>query len=183
MVAELLWLVSSSVTQAAYARIGNPDVNDASRLTVRVIHASLFALALMAPVVWAAAALLLPQLIGPDYTAALPVLAWLLPGVLAYGGASGLSAYFTNHAGRALVPAMLAALSLLINVALSVLLIPTLGMVGGALATTGSYITSIAVALFIFARLSGTPRARILRPNLPALCADLRRLGGRFVRV
>ena len=51
MVAELLWLVSSSVSAAAYARIGTPDGADASRVTLRAVHASFLALALAPGVV------------------------------------------------------------------------------------------------------------------------------------
>jgi hypothetical protein len=44
--------------------------------------------------------LLVPPVLGPAYAASLPPLALLLPGVLLFGGASALSAYFTNHAGQ-----------------------------------------------------------------------------------
>lgn len=176
MVAELLWLVSSSVTQAAYSRIGTHDGADASRITLRVVHASLLSLILLAPAVWLAAALTLPRLLGVEYAASLPVLGWLLPGVVAYGAASALSAYFTNHAGQPLIPALLAGTSLVINVILSVLLIPQLGLIGGALATTVSYLVSIAIAAVVFTRRSGTPLPHLLQPDWQALRADLRRL-------
>ena len=182
MVAELLWLVSSSVTQAAYARIGTPDAAESSRVTLRAIHASVLALALLAPALWLVAALALAPVLGSEYAAALPVLAWLLPGVLAYGAASALSAYFTNHAGRPLIPAALAGLSLLINLVLSVLLIPRLGMLGGAIATTLSYVISMAASVALFRRLSGTPLRRLMRPDWQAMFADLRRLAVRPLR-
>ena len=47
----------------------------------------------------------------------------LLPGVLMFGGASALSAYFTNHAGKPQVPARVATLSLLLNGGLCLLLV------------------------------------------------------------
>ena len=53
-----------------------------------------------------------PRVLGPAYAASLPLLGWLLPGVMLFGGASALSAYFTNHAGLPHVPAQVAALSL-----------------------------------------------------------------------
>ena len=54
-------------------------------------------------------------------------MALLLPGVLLFGGASALSAYFTNHAGTPQVPAQGAATSLGVNAGLSLLLGPRLG--------------------------------------------------------
>lgn len=182
MVAELLWMVSSSVTQAAYARIGTPDGVEAGRITLRVIHASLLTLMVLAPLLWLAAMVLLPRILTAEYAAALPVLACLLPGVMAYGAASALSAYFTNHAGRPLIPAALAGFSLVVNVVLSILFIPRFGMMGGAIATTASYFASIGVAVVVFQQISGMPLRRLLQLDWRAMLADLRRLGRRAQR-
>jgi O-antigen/teichoic acid export membrane protein len=176
MAAELLWLVSSSVTTAAYARIGSPDAAEAGRVTVRAVHAGLLLLALLCPVLWIGAALVIPALLGSAYQPALPLLAVLLPGVAVFGAASALSAWFTNHAGRPWVPAGLASLSLAINVLVSVLAIPRLGMIGGALATSLSYTVAVGVGAVLFMRASGTPAFVLLRPDWRALAADIGRL-------
>lgn len=177
MVGELLWLVSSSVTTAAYARIGRPDATSAAALALRAMHASVLMLAPLAPLLFGAALFVLPPLLGPAYQPALPVLAMLLPGIVAYGAASALSAWFTNHAGRPWVPAMLATLSLAINVAVSVIAIPHLGMIGAALATTVSYMVAVAAGMGWFARASGTPVRLLLRPDWQALAWRLARRG------
>jgi O-antigen/teichoic acid export membrane protein len=176
MVAELLWLVSSSVTTAAYARIGTPDAAQATRLTVRAMHASVLLLLALCPLLWLFAALVVPALLGPAYAGALQALAVLLPGVALYGAASALSAWFTNHAGRPLVPALLAGSSLLFTVVVSLLAIPRLGMLGGALATSLSYGATVGLGGWLFMRASGTPAGVLLRPDWSALVADLRRL-------
>ena len=119
---------------------------------------------------------LLPALLGSTYQPALPVLAVLLPGVAVFGAASALSAWFTNHAGRPWVPALLASLSLSINVVVSVLAIPRMGMIGGALATSLSYIVAVGVAVLLFKRASGTPAGVLLRPDWRALAIDIGRL-------
>jgi O-antigen/teichoic acid export membrane protein len=170
-VAELLWLVSSAVTTAAYARIGQPDRAAAVALTLRATQASVLMLLVLGPVLWLAAAGLVPWLLGPAYRPAIPVLALLLPGVALYGAASALSAWFTNHAGRPQVPALLAGISLLINLLVSWWAIPRWGMLGGALATTLSYSITIGVAALWFARAAGLPPGRLLRPDWPALVA------------
>jgi O-antigen/teichoic acid export membrane protein len=176
MVAELLWLVSSSVTTAAYARIGAPDAAQATRLTVRAVHASVLLLLALCPLLWLFAALVVPWLLGPAYAGALQALAVLLPGVALYGAASALSAWFTNHAGRPLVPALLAGSSLLFTVVVSLLAIPRLGMLGGALATSLSYGATVGLGGWLFMRASGTPAGVLLRPDWAAMAADLRRL-------
>ena len=169
MVAELLWLLSSAVTQAAYARIGLPDRDTAARLVVRIVHGNLMVLLLAAPALYLAARFVLPWLLGPAYGDASLLLVILLPGVLSYGAASPLSAYFTNHAGRPQVPALVAGLSMLINVALCVALIPRIGIIGGAVATTVSYVISVIVLLLLFARHAGISAAVLAKPDLRAM--------------
>jgi O-antigen/teichoic acid export membrane protein len=159
------------VTTAAYARIGAPDADAARRITLRAVHASVLVLLGLSPLLWLCAAVAVPRLLGPDYAPALSALAWLLPGVALYGAASALSAWFTNHAGRPRVPAQLATLSLLINVAVSWVAIPRIGMLGGALATSLSYAVTVAVAGLWFMRASGTTAGELLWPDWRALLA------------
>jgi O-antigen/teichoic acid export membrane protein len=181
VVAELLWFVSSSLTQAVYGRIGTPDRAQAAAITVRVVQLSVAALLLAAPLSWALASWLVPTLLGPDYSASLPLMAWLLPGVLMFGGASALSAYFTNHAGKPQMPARVATLSLLLNGGLCLLLVPRLGMAGAALSASLSYAASVLVLAALFARHAGMPLMAVLRPA-PQLWLDLRALASRSGR-
>jgi Na+-driven multidrug efflux pump len=98
------------------------------------------------------------------------------------GGASALSAYFTNHAGQPRVPAQVAATSLALNALLATLLVPHLGMAGAALAASVSYAASVLLLAWRFARHAGLPLSRVLLPGAQLL-ADLRgvasRRGGR----
>lgn len=173
VVAELLWFVSGSLTQAVYARIGTPDRAHAAATTVRVVQLGVAALVLAAPLLWLAARVLVPWALGPAYAASLPLLLLLLPGVLLFGGASALSAYFTNHAGNPRVPAQVAFASLLLNASLSLLLVPRLGMAGAAIAASVSYAASVLLLAWRFARHAGLPLSRVLLPGTQ-LWADLR---------
>ncbi len=175
VVAELLWFVSGSLTQAVYGRIGTPDAARAASTTLRVLHLSLLALLLAAPVLGLIAAWIVPRALGAEYGASLLPLAVLLPGALLFGGASVLSAYFTNHAGRPQVPAQVAALSLVINAVLALLLVPRMGSAGAALAASVAYACSVAVLLWRFARHAGLPLRQVLVPGA-ALRQDLRML-------
>jgi O-antigen/teichoic acid export membrane protein len=178
VVAELLWFVSGSLTQAVYGRIGTPDRERAAATTLRVVHLSLAALLLVAPLLWLLAGWVIPLVLGSAYAASLPLLALLLPGALVFGGASALSAYFTNHAGRPQMPARVAALSLLLNASLSLVLVPRLGMAGAALAASLSYTVAVFVLAVAFAKHAGLPLARVLWPGR-ALLDDVRALASR----
>jgi O-antigen/teichoic acid export membrane protein len=181
VVAELLWFVSGSLTQAVYGRIGTPDAARAAATTVRVVQLGVAALLVTAPLLWLLAAWVLPRALGAAYADSLLPLAVLLPGALLFGGASALSAYFTNHAGRPQVPAQVAALSLVLNAVLSLLLVPRWGMAGAAAAASLAYAASVAVLAWLFARHAGLPLAAVVLPG-PQLAADLRRLCRRPAR-
>lgn len=176
--AELLWFVSSSLTQAAYSRIGTPDRASAAATTVRAVQLSVVALLLAAPLLWFAARALVPWLLGPAYAPSVALLAMLLPGVLLFGGASALSAYFTNHAGTPAVPARVAGLSLLLNGALSLVSVPMLGMAGAALAASVSYSVCVGVLAWCFVRHAGLPLAALLLPG-PHLWRDIQAVASR----
>ncbi len=170
--AELLWFVSSSLTQAVYSRIGTPERTAAAATTVRAVQLSVAALLVVAPLLWLAARALVPWLLGPAYAGSLLLLALLLPGVMLFGGASALSAYFTNHAGAPQVPARVALMSLALNGALSWGLVPLLGMAGAALAASLAYGASVALLAVLFARHAGLPLSALLLPG-PQLWRDL----------
>lgn len=175
VVAELLWFVSGSLTQAAYGRIGTPDRAQAAATTLRVVQLGAVALLALAPLLWLAAALALPRVLGPAYAASVPLLALLLPGVLLFGAAGALSAWFTNHAGRPQVPARVAATSLALHAALAAALVPAFGAAGAALAASLSFTVAVALLARAFCRVAGLPLAALLRPG-PTLRQDLRTL-------
>jgi O-antigen/teichoic acid export membrane protein len=178
VVAELLWFVSGSLTQAVYGRIGTPDAERAAQTTVRVVQLSVVALAVVAPLLGLLAWAVVPWALGEAYRASLLPLAVLLPGALLFGGASALSAWFTNHAGRPQVPAQVAALSLLLNALGAWLLVPLWGMAGAAAAASLAYTASVLLLAVRFARQAGLPLAQVLLPGAQ-LGADLLRLLGR----
>lgn len=180
--AELLWFVSSSLTQAAYSRIGTRDRATAAATTVRAVQLSVAALLLAAPLLWFAAQALVPRLLGPAYAPSVALLAVLLPGVLLFGGASALSAYFTNHAGMPEVPARVAATSLLLNGALSLAWVPLWGMTGAALAASVSYAVCVGVLAWRFVRHAGLPMSALLLPG-PHLGRDIRAVASRGRRL
>ena len=175
VVAELLWFVSGSLTQTVYGRIGTPDATRAAATTLRVVQLSVAALLVAAPLLWWMAAVVVPSALGAAYADSLWPLALLLPGALLFGGASALSAYFTNHAGQPQVPAQVALMSLLLNACLSFLLVPALGMAGAALAASISYVASVLILAWRFARHAGLPLAQVLWPQAQ-LRADLKTL-------
>lgn len=175
VVAELLWFISGSLTQAVYGRIGTPDRERAAATTVRVAQISVLVLLPAAPLLWLLAWKFIPLVLGPAYAESLPLLAVLLPGVVLFGGGAALSAYFTNHAGLPVVPAQVAAGTLVLNGGLAIAFAPWLGMLGVALAASLSYFCGVLWMALRFARHAKLPVRKVLGPG-PHLRADMRQL-------
>ncbi|TDP79357.1 O-antigen/teichoic acid export membrane protein [Aquabacterium commune] len=156
-VAELLWLLSSSVTVSAYARIGHPDARVAAAMTVQAVRINVLATLLAAPVLLVGAWWALPWVLGEAYQASLMPLAALLPGVAGYAAASSLSAFYTNHLGRPQLSGAIAGLSLCLSFGLGWWLVPLHGAVGAGVASSVGYLGAIAVAYGVFLKHAGLP--------------------------
>jgi O-antigen/teichoic acid export membrane protein len=165
-VAELLWLLSSSVTVSAYSKIGHPDVKVAASMTVQAVRINVLATVAAAPVLLGLAWWALPWVMGEAYAASLWPLAALLPGVAAYAAASSLSAFYTNHLGRPQLSGMIAGLSLAVSFVLGLLLVPGLGALGAGIASSLGYTLAIVAAYGVFLRHAGLPVKALWTPSL-----------------
>lgn len=165
-VAELLWLLSSSVTVSAYSKIGHPDVTVAASMTVQAVRINVLATLVAAPVLLGLAWWALPWVMGEAYAASLLPLAALLPGVAAYAAASSLSAFYTNHLGRPQLSGMIAGLSLAVSFVLGLLLVPGLGALGAGIASSLGYTLAIVAAYGVFLRHAGLPVKALWTPAL-----------------
>ena len=168
-VAELLWLLSQSVTVSAYSRIGNPDVRIASSMTVQAVRINVLATVLAAPILLVLATWALPEVMGPAYAESVAPLAALLPGVAAYAAASSLSAFYTNHLGRPHLSGAIAGLSLVVSFGLGWVLVPSFGALGAGISSSIGYILAIIVAYTVFLRQAGLPVKALWTPTLTRL--------------
>ncbi len=170
-VAELLWLVSSAVTTAVYARIGAADPAAAVSSTLQAVRWGALGVLLASPLLLVVAWWALPAVLGEVYRPAWWYLLMLLPGTLAYSSASGISAYFTNQRGQPWLAGAIALTSMLMNLVLSWWWIPLWGAAGAALATSVSYGLAITWGLILFLRLSGLPLRSLWARDLTAQSA------------
>lgn len=164
--AELLWLLSSSVTVSVYARIGHPDTQVAASMTVQAVRINVLSTLLAAPVLLGLAWWALPWVMGPAYEASLLPLAALLPGVAAYAAASSLSAFYTNHLGRPQLSGAIAGMSLSISFITGWFLVPLWGPLGAGVASSTGYILAIVAAYGVFLKHAGLPVRALWRSSL-----------------
>jgi O-antigen/teichoic acid export membrane protein len=159
---EILWYTSTAIAVSICAPVGVAAQEQAGRITAKAIRHTLLINLLLGITLWAGFEFLLPVIYTKVYLPSLVPFRILLPGVLAYGLAGIFSTYFTHQLGKPKIPLMISALSMVINIIVCLLLIPRIGMAGGAWATTISYLIAIGSLILIFMK-----KARI---SLAELC-------------
>ncbi|MCL4498887.1 MAG: oligosaccharide flippase family protein [Chloroflexi bacterium] len=101
----------------------------------------------------------------PAFLPALTALWIMIPGVVAYSVAHITTSYFNGQLHRPLLNTAIAAISLVLNGALGLWLIPIWGLAGAAAATTFAYLIAIAINLAMFLQIAGCPLSDMLIPK------------------
>jgi Membrane protein involved in the export of O-antigen and teichoic acid len=147
--AELMWLVPNATVAPLFSRVAQSEATDRSVITLRTVRWSLIFL-----IVMALGGILLGRpfigiLYGEKFLPAFLPFLGLLPGICLFPlfklltidlAARGYPGYGT----------IASAVALATNVAANILLIPRLGIIGAAFATSISYICMAVVSLFFF---------------------------------
>jgi O-antigen/teichoic acid export membrane protein len=149
--AELLWYASGAISVAICAHVGSTSRERAGQLTAKAIRHTLLINIPLAVLMWSIS-WIIPFVYGQRFASAMLPYRIMLPGILAYSIASIFSTYFTNQLGKPKFPLMISLISTLIDLGASLVLIPRLGLIGGALANTISYVISISLLTAIFCK-------------------------------
>ncbi len=177
LLAERLKLLPTSIASAFHPRLANElaerqrQVPQVFRLTVLVSLLSLAPFALLGVVA-------VPLLYGAEFRGAILPFVTLLPGVAALGGAAVLSSDFMTR-NRPQYAMAFAWSSLVVNVLLNILLVPILGLVGAALASTFCYMAACIFSMLVYRRLAGVPFRLLIpgREDWRSLVAQIRSMG------
>ncbi len=160
--AELMWYVPNALSASILSKsmsLSGEDGADVAARTARITS-------LLMLVVCVVAAVLITPVIGIFYGEAFLPAVWpflvLLPGVWSLGIAKILNGYLAGHGH--LYPWVSAATAVL-NVAGNMALIPMMGIVGAALASTVSYTLGSAWSLWMFNRITGRRLGALLIPT------------------
>ncbi len=162
-VAEGLWLFSSAITLASFARVGRGDPSEAARLTatgirhtVLVVICGGLSAALLGP-------LFIRILFGHAYSGAGQPLRILCLGTAVFAPQGLVNLFFVNHVGMPRFPLLIGILSLIVSLAGGFLLIPAFGTTGAATATTISYAVASTVSIAAFLRRTRLPASELWR--------------------
>jgi O-antigen/teichoic acid export membrane protein len=149
---EILWYTSTAIAIAICAPVGVAAQERAGRITAKAVRHTLFINLLLGITLWAGFEFMLPVIYTNVYLPSLVPFRILLPGVLAYGLAGIFSTYFTHQLGKPKIPLLISGLSMMINIIVCLILIPRIGMAGGAWATTISYLIAVGLLILIFVK-------------------------------
>ena len=162
-VAETIWQVPIAIGVVLMARsarqsderVATEEVCSSLRISLLVVLFAGLLLFLLAPI-------LVPILFGERYSASIPIIRTILPGILFFVILKILNSQFI---GSGLPQLTLIALipALFLNVILNILFIPSLKGIGAAMATNISYFCASFLLLLIYSRTFKTGLAEIFR--------------------
>jgi O-antigen/teichoic acid export membrane protein len=165
---QLLWIVSNSAAGVLFPRVASASPAVAAREAARLARIALLIGVVGALCLAVVASPFIEIVYGPAYAGSVPPLLALLPGVVAFMAASVLASYIAGL-GQLRINLIISVIALCATVPLDLLLIPRIGAVGAAMASTVSYTLSAVVTVRWAMKLGGLP----VRDLLVAKRADL----------
>ncbi len=166
MLAQFIWLIANAAAGVVMPRVAahpmqvDANIDEAARFTRVSAGASLVvALALAA-----SSNLMIPLIYGSAFGGSVAPLIWLLPGIIALAPAKVLAAYIAG-VGRPRLNLLVSTIGLLITLVLDLMLIPRLGIVGAAVASTVSYSLTALATFVVFQRITGVDPRLLIVPN------------------
>jgi O-antigen/teichoic acid export membrane protein len=161
--AETMWLPSKVISTVLLPRLAELHNEEKTRLqlTPLICRLTLNFTALCSLLV----ALLVTPIVylgwGAKFGPAIPSLWWMLPGITMWS-ATRIIAYDFSARGRPELNSYLAGVVLVINVVLNVVLIPRIGVTGGAISTTVAYTANTFATLYLYRQFSDLPSWKLL---------------------
>jgi len=171
---EVMWGVSRSLFWSTSGRVAMLDLAASAALTARAVR-SVVAFQLAGGVLlFAVGPWLISSVYGSRFGEAGEVLRLLLPGMVFYSADGMLSYFIAVRCGRPGLLLGLECITLVVCGGIALAAIRPFGMYGAALADTIAYVTSYAVKIAIFTKLSGTRLGDVLLPRYADVPSALR---------
>lgn len=152
---EQLWVLSSAVSTVTLPRLAELHRDEAKRkiLTPIIARLVLFTTLLGSIILAVFAKPLVIILFGPEFIKATNAMMGLIPGIVVLSLARALANDIAAR-GRPELNTYASIFVVLINITFNIFLIPLMGILGAAIATSISYVANAIFILFIYSRLS-----------------------------
>jgi O-antigen/teichoic acid export membrane protein len=160
-IGELLWHLSRPIVTASFGRIARGTEAKGAEATATAMRHSFTLAVLAAILVFVVAPPVVPLVYGSAFAPAVIVTWLLLPGIVAYSMMGALATFFSQQLGEPRLPLLFRLLSIAICTIVTVLTLPRLGIAGGAIGTSISYLISFGCAATYFVRRTGIAPHRL----------------------
>lgn len=162
-VAETIWQVPIAVGVVLMSRSANQkDERVATSEVCSSLRISLLLVLLAAATLYLVAPLLVTLLFGERYAESIPIIRTILPGILFFVILKIINSQFVGT-GKPQLTLIALLPSLLINVVLNIVFIPSYGGIGAAWATNISYFSASLMLLLVYSRTFNAGLAEIFR--------------------
>lgn len=165
VIAEGLWMPSQAVSTAIFPTIAAEPTEAARRsLTPFVVRSTLWLTAILGGILVLIAGPVVDLLYSTSFSASAAVVRVLVPGIVLFSAARVVGNDIAAR-GRPLVNSVVAAVSVVCNLLLNVLLIPRYGIEGAAWASTASYSLVFVATVAVYGRMTGLPLRVLIVPS------------------
>lgn len=149
-IVERIWVVSQSVSTVLFARVSNLSTDlERAKFTAIVARNVMFISLIGGLLLYFLGAWIIQLLFGAAFADAIAPFIWLIPGVVLLSFARILSNFFSGI-GKPEINTYVASFTTVLNIGLNVYLVPKLGVVGAAIATSITYASNMVIKTTIF---------------------------------
>jgi O-antigen/teichoic acid export membrane protein len=173
--AELLWYIPNSLSSTLFPKVSSLDENVATRITTQSCRQTLLISLPLAVLFGAAGIYLIPFFYGVDFTPSIAPFLWLLPGILSMAVSKILSANLSGR-GKPQYATYTSGITVIATVVLDLVLIPTMGIVGAAIASSIAYTSSAVLSVLWFNHENQTNWRQVLLPTIMDLTSLVQQL-------
>lgn len=159
--AEVLTLIPTAVDYVLYPKVARARGGEKSRLTLLALGGSLYVVLAAAVGLGIALPWLIPMLYGGAFAGSLAPAFWLLPGMVSLTVVK-IVCHVVAGFGRPEYATYTTVLGLAFTVPLDFILIPRMGIIGAAVASSIAYSIAAVAALGLYCRVSGSPLGSVV---------------------
>ena len=162
--AELIWYIPNAISSALFPKSSTLEKDVAARLTAQTCRQTIFVTAPLTVLLALMSPYLIPLIYGQAFSASVAPFLWLLPGILFVSLSKIISANLSGM-GKPQYATYTSGITIIMTIALDIALIPSLGIVGAAIASSSAYMASALLSLVWFSRETNTPWIDVILPR------------------
>jgi O-antigen/teichoic acid export membrane protein len=154
-IAESLWIITTAIATGSWATVLHDREDRAVSVVLRASVKGLLFVGAGAVAIGLLAGSVVPLVFSDEFKDSVSPTLWLLPGIVAYAPVAVLSIFISVRHRLPNLALIGPALSIVVTIGLALMLIPSRGVDGAAIASSGGYIVSAVASWILFVRLAG----------------------------